>query len=222
MPLEEAAAFSLGAQTAYGMVRRLDIKPGDPVLVTSATSNTSLFLIAALRRRGATVFATTTSDRFHPAIKAMGVERVHAIGSHPDRFPHVNEVLREAFRLDGFTAVLDPFFDLHLELAVEMLKPFGQYITCGMAGQSPHLAAEVGKLELDPIAIVQKAILRNLSIIGNCLGLRSDLDQALSDYAAGAKAPPIDSVFSGHQAQQFLHRTFMDRQRFGKVVFQYQ
>ncbi|HEV3051115.1 MAG TPA: alcohol dehydrogenase catalytic domain-containing protein, partial [Longimicrobium sp.] len=61
MPTDVAAAFTLGAQTAYSMARRLSVPPGAAVLVTSGRSNTSLFLIPALRSLGARVFATTTS-----------------------------------------------------------------------------------------------------------------------------------------------------------------
>jgi NADPH:quinone reductase-like Zn-dependent oxidoreductase len=44
---EEAAAFSIGGQTSCSMVRRAGVRPGDEVLVTAGTSNTSLFLVQA-------------------------------------------------------------------------------------------------------------------------------------------------------------------------------
>src|SRR5256885_13765143 len=61
MPDDVAAAFSLGAQTAYGMVRRASVAAGMTALVMGGTSNTSLYLFAALRAAGARVFASTTS-----------------------------------------------------------------------------------------------------------------------------------------------------------------
>ncbi|WEF31600.1 quinone oxidoreductase family protein [Pseudoduganella chitinolytica] len=54
MPFATAAAFSVGAQTAYALVRRLRAARGDQIAVTAASSNTSLFAIAALVARGTT------------------------------------------------------------------------------------------------------------------------------------------------------------------------
>ena len=60
---EVAASFSIGAQTSYSIVRKLHLQQGAPVLLTGATSNTSLFVLQALRRAGGTVYVTTTSNR---------------------------------------------------------------------------------------------------------------------------------------------------------------
>src|SRR5690606_35113942 len=51
-----AAAFSLNAQTAYSMIRKLRVEAGHHVLLTSGTSNVALFLIPALIARGASVY----------------------------------------------------------------------------------------------------------------------------------------------------------------------
>jgi NADPH:quinone reductase-like Zn-dependent oxidoreductase len=204
MPLDIAAAFSLGAQTAYSMVRRLDVQPGERALVTSASSNTSLFLIAALRARGAQVLATTGAG---PAARARIPARVAA---REDLYDLAGEV-------GGFHHVLDPFYDLHLGAAVDVLRPFGKYITCGFYGQNPTLAG--GVAPLDPQHVFGNAIVKNLSLIGNCIGLRSDLEAALADHAAGVWSPVVDSVH--REARPFLERTFNARERFGKVVFRY-
>ena len=54
MSYEAAAAFSLGAQTAYSMARKLELAPGMNILVTAAKSNTALFSISVLRACGVT------------------------------------------------------------------------------------------------------------------------------------------------------------------------
>ena len=221
MSPEVGASLSLGAQTAYGMVRRIGVVPGDPVLVTSGSSNTSLFLIAILRARGALVYTSTTSERFHDRLAALGVERSFALGLPRDRFPGAPALREVGQTIGGFAAVFDPFFDLHLGVAIGLLRSFGKYITCGFAGQNPHLAAESGPLAIDPIAVLGSAMLKNLSIIGNCLGLREDLEQAVADHSAGKFSPIVDSVFTGDDVSSFLDRTFNDRRRFGKVVFRY-
>lgn len=65
------------------------------------------------------------------------------------------------------------------------------------------------------------ALIQNLSLIGNCLGTRSDLERASVDYADRRLACTVDSVFTDDDTLPFLDRTFNDRERFGKVVFRY-
>jgi NADPH:quinone reductase-like Zn-dependent oxidoreductase len=221
MSPEVGASLSLGAQTAYSMVRKIDVGPGDPVLVTSGSSNTSLFVISTLRARGVAVYTSTSSERFHDRLAALGVERSFALGLPREGFPGTSALVAAAQAIGGFAAVVDPFFDLHLDMAMGLLRPFGRYITCGLAGQNPHLIAQSGSRGVNPIAVLGTAIVKNLSIIGNCLGVREDLEQAVADHAAGKLSPIIDSVFTDDDVSTFLDRTFNDRQRFGKVVFRY-
>ncbi|MBA3559421.1 MAG: zinc-binding dehydrogenase [Gemmatimonadaceae bacterium] len=134
--------------------------------------------------------------------------------------PDVN-VFAEA--VGGFDFVLDPFFDLHLEKTIELLNPFGKYITCGLVGQNEHAAAAAGVISAPPDSskILYHAMIKNLSLMGNCIGLGSDLDAAMQDYTAGVLRPVVDSVYSGDDASAFMNRTFNDSNRFGKVVFRY-
>jgi NADPH:quinone reductase-like Zn-dependent oxidoreductase len=221
MPVETAAAFSLGAQTAYSMTRKLAAQPGERVLVTSAVSNTSLFGIAALRRAGATVFATTSSAMFADRLLALGVQRVLHTSGETDGFANNRELSELAGELGGFAGVFDPFFDVHLETAVDLLAPFGRYVTCGLAAQNPQAASRGGVRPLNAERIMHAAITKNLCILGNCIGLRDDLARALADFEQDRLSCVIDSVYGGEDAAGFLERTFTSRERFGKVVFNY-
>jgi len=81
-------------------------------------------------------------------------------------------------------------------------------------------AAGIRPVDLAPTAVT--LMTKNLSLHGNCLGLTSDLDHALRDYAAGALQTVTDSVFSGEDTvAAFFNRTYNDKKRFGKVVFAY-
>lgn len=220
MPDEVAGGFSIGAQTVFSMVRKLDPRPGTRVLVTSAVSNTSLQAIAALRHRGVRVFASTTSRAFDDRLRALGVEHVlHTGGGEPFREDPAVDAL--AAETGGFDCVIDPYFDLHMEKAVAVLAPFGRYATCGLLAQSPAAAHAAGIRPINAEAVMLQVMTKNLTIIGNCIGLREDLEQALRDYEAGRMDAVVDSVFSGEHTAEFLDRTYNDRGRFGKVVFQY-
>jgi NADPH:quinone reductase-like Zn-dependent oxidoreductase len=217
---EVAAGFSIGAQTAYSMVRKLDPGPGARVLVPSAGSNTSLFAIAALRHRGVRVFAATTSPAFDERLMALGVERVvHLGGAEPaGEGEPLSALSRE---IGGFDCVVDPYFDLHLERSVALMAPGGRYTTCGLLGQNPEVARGAGIQPIDAQTVMLHVMAKNLSILGNCIGLASDLEAALADYRAGRLECVVDSVFGGGDTAPFLDRTFVDRRRLGKVVFRY-
>jgi NADPH:quinone reductase-like Zn-dependent oxidoreductase len=222
MPDEVAAAFALNAQTAYGMVRRLEVRPGANALVTSAASNTSLAILNALRGRGVDVYAATSSEQAVPRLLALGARDVVVVGRGRAGFADdraLGEVLRAA---GGADYVLDPFFDLHIARALELLNPFGKYVTCGLAAQTHHAARAAGVDAPEPLgAIAVQLIMKNLTVLGNCVGLTEDLDRALRDYDAGRLDPVVDSVFAGDDVGAFLDRTFNDPARFGKVVYRY-
>lgn len=223
MPDEVAAGFTIGAQTSYSMVRRLDLVAGESVLVTAARSNTSLFVIQALRKRGVRVFATTSSGLDQARrLRALGVERVFGLADGASSFNEIGEIRDCATELEGFDAIVDPFFDLHLARAVSVLATGGRYVTCGFLDQAPHvephrLAPELGDLR----AVVQALMLKNGRLLGNCIGTHADLVAALDDYCAGALEVTIDSVHREPAVAAWFRRTFACRDRLGKTPFLY-
>ena len=74
-----AAGFGIGAQTTYGMVRRIAPQPGERVLVTAPRSNTSLFALAALRTRGVQVYGLARSTASRDRLMAAGMSDVLAL-----------------------------------------------------------------------------------------------------------------------------------------------
>ena len=224
MPDDVAATFSLNAQTAYSMLRRLELRPGSSGMVTSAVSNASLATLAALRAHDVRVYAATSSARWVDRLRAIGAEDVLVVERNLAGFRDAAHFGEFAAALGGFDYVIDPFFDLHIEKAVEIMNPFGRYITCGLAGQNEFAAASAGVATRAPSAnlLLGQMMLKNLTLIGNCIGLSGDLDAAVRDYERGSFRPPLDAVFSGDQAAGFLSRTFNDPDRFGKVAFCYE
>lgn len=216
----EAACFSLNAQTAYSMCNKVGAGPGKNVLVTAATSGTSLFSIAALRALGATVYAATTSPDKVDALYAMGAHEV-ILRDRETPFHKDETLARTALAIDGFDAAIDPFFDLHAQVCLGMLKPLGRYVTCGLAAQTEGTGALDKSVQRNADHLLLAAMMKNLVIIGNCLGTVDDLARAAADYTAGRFRPPVDRVYGGTDAAAFLHRTFVDRARLGKVAFAY-
>ncbi|MDR9897032.1 zinc-binding alcohol dehydrogenase family protein [Aetokthonos hydrillicola Thurmond2011] len=222
MPDDVAAAFSIGGQTSYSVVRKLNPTPGSNILVTAAKSNTSLFVISALKKYNVNIFATTTSLLFEEELRAMGIKEVILLESKNNKLTE-NKFIREFVEKNGgFDCVFDPFFDLYLEEAVQIMAFNAKYITCGLydqyfelINQDPHLSS------LDFNRIMNIAMVKNLQIIGNCLGDKEDLENAIQDYSTGKLNIPIDSVFTGNQVKSFFERTYNAKDRFGKVVYKY-
>jgi NADPH:quinone reductase-like Zn-dependent oxidoreductase len=219
MPDEDAAAFTVGAQTTYAMVRRLALAPGEPVVVTAASSATSQFAIRALRNDPADprIVALTGSDAGARAATESGASDVLTCASGAE--PTVGEL---AAQLGGFAAVIDPFYDVHLPHIARHLRNGGRYITCGSAATHEGGArpGQVGDYQMLKAAL-SDLMIRNASFIGNCIGARTDLERAIGDYEAGRLAVPLDSVHTGAPAP-FFERTWNDPNRVGKVVYRYE
>jgi len=214
MSYAQGAAFTIGAQTSYSMIRRAQLLKGQSVLVTAACSNTSIFLIAALRQVGVRVFAISRALCHEKRLRDLGVEAVFSI--HDEI-----RLADTARRLGGFDRVFDPFFDVYFARVIDLVAPEGCYVSCGKYNQ---LHSSLGiALNIPPIDYAEamgRVITNNIRVIGNCLGSREDLETAISDYLNGKWSIVIDSTVSGDPVE-FLKRTYLAADRFGKVVYEY-
>lgn len=208
MSPQVGAAFSLGAQTACSMVRRAEVAPGDRALVFSGRSNTSLFLARRLLASGAAVHVVSRGP--WDAASRRLLPEVTFVDASTDPWPSLAR---------RFDAIFDPFFDLHLGHAIEALDFGGRYVTCGL--QSQHRAFAEAPVTPALEHVLTTAIVRNLTIMGNCIGRRDDLVHALRLYAAGRFDPVIDSTWGVEGGVEFVERSFADRGRLGKVVMTY-
>src|SRR5262249_54632256 len=105
---------------------------------------------------------------------------------------------------------------------IHFLAPNGKYITCGLYDQ--YTTSEMPRRSGNSDAMTQillSALVRNLQIVGNCLGTSDDLRAAIQDFDAGTFRVVGDSVFRDGEVGAFLQRTYNERTRFGKVVYQY-
>ena len=221
---ESAAAFSIGGQTAYSMIRKLDIQPGANVLVTAAKSNTSLFVINALRQYDINIYATSTSRYFEQELKDMGLKQLIQVNSDDDSWLASPEMAQIYEQIGGFNYIIDPFFDLHIGKIISLFVPRvgGKYITCGLYDQYSQFTGKDFEYHGLPLGqILVTMMLNNIHLIGNCVGTTEDLQQAIEDCATGCFPVIIDSVFTGNQIKDFFDRTYNAKERFGKVIYRY-
>lgn len=222
MPDEIAGAFSIGAQTAYSMVRKLELAEGTNVLVTSARSNTSLFAINALAKYKVNIYATTTAIEFDETLREAGVKEVIAVDQSSETYAGNEHLMAVAVKVGGFDSVIDPFFDLHIGKIIDFIAPDGKYITCGLNDQYQGLVGQQAPNHcVDMRKVLLTVLTKNLRIIGSCLGMSDDLKEAVSDYSSGLYRVVLDRIYSGDEVGPFFYRTFSEKRRFGKVVYKY-
>jgi len=218
MPNEIAASFTIGAQTVYGMINRINPFKGANVLVTSAKSNTSLMAISALKKHQVNVYALTTSIGFDQVFQKLGVKGV----VHFEKDLSKLSLFKLSDSVGGFDFVIDPFFDLHIGIITNVMNYESKYVTCGCYDQyAPFRTNEFG-IQGDNLSnILNNCIKKNIHLMGNCIGYEKDIMEAVQDYLDGKFSVIIDSVFSGMKVAEFLNRTYNDVNRLGKVVYKY-
>lgn len=214
MPDEVAASFSLNAQTAYSMIRKARIRKNDRILVTSASSNTSLFLISSLVARGFDVAVITTKSSGIERLYQLGVKRVFFF----DKTKNFGDDSQDwNLSNERYDIIFDPFYDIYFPNIVLRVKDMGRYLSCGCYNQfKPYSLDETPDLR----DVIGYLIVRNISLIGSCLGNTQDLKNALADFDREKFHVIIDSVFSDN-ISAFMNRSFNDGERFGKVSFLY-
>jgi NADPH:quinone reductase-like Zn-dependent oxidoreductase len=191
--------------TAWHMVNRLAmVRPGDVVLVPSASGGVGSALVQCAKLAGARVVATTGSPAKRDVIESLGADRVVLRGGGNVDPPRLAEALLGAGGR-RFDAVLDtaagPQFATHLEV----LRDDGLLVTCGA-----H-AGEVVKLD------VVRLFQHGWRIVGFRIAPPDELRAAVDLIRNGVIRVPVDTTFPMSQAAQ-AHRYLDQQQHVGKVL----
>lgn len=212
IPDDIAASFSVISQTAYSIIRKLKIVGDENILITSSTSNTSLALINALKSKNVNIYTISRNKNDSKYMKALGVKEHVSIESlDPD-------VVYKAFRGVKFDIAIDPFFDIYLKYIVDVINFGGKYVTCGLFTQDLNYPSHNSPNYSD---VLVKVIMKNISIIGNCLGTTIDLACAIDEYVNNKYMLIIDSIYTGIDIVPFVEKSFGVVRKYGKVVFKY-
>jgi NADPH:quinone reductase-like Zn-dependent oxidoreductase len=187
--------------TAWHMVSRLaGVRPGDLVLVPSASGGVGSALVQCAKLAGARVVATTGSPAKRELIESLGADEV-VLREDSDNF--TESLLKAGGR--RFDAVLDtvggPQFGAHLEA----LRDDGILVTCG---------AHAG--EVVPLDLV-KLFQHGWRIAGFRIAPPDELRAAVDLIRSGQVKVPVDRTFPLSRAAEAHH--YLDQQRHvGKVL----
>lgn len=198
-----AAAWPLTFLTAWHMLtKRVELRPGETILIHAAGSGVSAAAIPMAKMLGAVVVATAgTDDKCKRALE-IGADAVFNYETS-DYFAEVRKLTNKR----GVDAIMNHVGAKTLESDVRLLTKGGRLVTCG--------ATAGFELKTD----FRLVYFKSLSILGSTMGPLGELHELARLIAQQKLSPTIDSVFPLHQVRD-AHRRIADRAAFGKVVIE--
>jgi NADPH:quinone reductase-like Zn-dependent oxidoreductase len=195
------AAGQCSVSTAWHMVNRLAlVRPGELILVPSASGGVASALVQCAKLAGATVVATAGSAAKAELVSSLGAD-LAVVRSGGD----IAADLLRATSGRRFDAVLDTVGGALFASHLSVLREEGRLVTCGA-----H-AGEVVPLDLVPL-------FRNgWQIIGFRLAPPDDLAASLELIRRGDITVPIAATFPVSDAAA-AHRFLERREHVGKVL----
>jgi NADPH:quinone reductase-like Zn-dependent oxidoreductase len=201
LSFEDAAAFPLTFLTAWHMlVTRAGIKRWNYVLVIGASSGIGTAAIQIAKLHGAFVLATATSDEKLKRARDLGADAV--VNSSKESIAHV---ARAWTQKRGVDIVIEHVGPATWEQSIGSLAPNGRLVTCGST-TGPEV-----KLDL------RYVFSRELSILGDRLGVRSELNELLGLVGMKKLKPVIAQTFPLKEARAALEM-MEKREHFGKIL----
>ncbi|MDH3426407.1 MAG: zinc-binding dehydrogenase, partial [Acidimicrobiia bacterium] len=198
---EEAAAYGLATGTAYRMLRRARLGPGEVLLVVGVGGGVSSAGLMLGKTMGATVYVTSTNtDKICRAIQ------LGATGGFNSTDLFAKELKEEIGR--GADVVLENVGPATWEQSVRSLEPGGRLVTCGSTSGT--------KVEIT----VPYLFFKQLEMVGSTM---FDYDEfaAVTDLVGNGQVPVvIDKIFEFDELPAALARLEAGQQ-LGKIVLRF-
>jgi zinc-binding alcohol dehydrogenase/oxidoreductase len=195
---EECAAYPLATLTAYRMLKRARIAPGQTVLVVGVGSGVSCAALAIARHIGAEVVATSRSEAKRSEALSMGASAV--IDSASDRWNVQADVVVESVGAATW------------DQSTRSLKPGGRLVVCG------------GTSGANVTVNLPRLFFKQYEIIGSSMGSYQEFAEVTKLMSAtdGRSGLPvrIDRVFPLGEYLDALARLEAGEQ-LGKIVLQH-
>lgn len=199
MSFTDAAACPLVFLTAYTMLKKASLQPGELVLMHAAGSGVTSAGIQIARLLGATVIATAGSDDKCVKAKALGAH--YTINyKNQDFVEEVKKISRA-----GVDVVFDHVGPETFAANMKAIKWGGRIVICGSTS-----GAET------PLNL-RAVFFKRVSIIGSTMGPKSDQLTVWKLLSQGKLKPVVDKVFPVREVAR-AHEYVESRKAFGKVV----
>jgi len=190
---DEAGSLSTAWLTAFSMLKKAALAPGEKVLIQGAGGGLSTALIVLAKAQGLSVWVTSRSAEKRDRALSIGADAVFESG---ERLP------------DRVDAVMESVGQATWQHSVRALRPGGTIVISGAtSGDAPPA-------ELTRIFFLQ------LRVLGSTMGSIEEFREMLELMEAKKIAPIIDSTYDFTEARTAFAR-MNDGELFGKVVIRF-
>jgi NADPH:quinone reductase len=198
----ELAASVIAYMTAWHMLKtRARVRRGETVLVVGAGSGVASAAVQVAKALGATVIATTGTERKQQQVRALGADEVINYRKEPD----FHESVRALTDGLGVDVVHETVGRATVRKSILSARRGGRLV-----GMGSHTGSLV---ELDLSSIYS----REITLIGSHLASRAEIAELLPLLADRTLRAVVDSVFRLDDVAA-AHARLDDPERFGKVV----
>ncbi|WP_224332187.1 alcohol dehydrogenase catalytic domain-containing protein [Haloprofundus halobius] len=193
-----AAALPTAYMTAFHMLRRADVGPGDLVFVPGATGGVGVAGVQLADVLGARTVGTSSSAAKLEQVSELGLD--HAIEG-----TDVDEIRAAVREVGGPDAVLNHLGGPYTELGVDLLRRGGRMVVCGRTAGS--------RSEID----IPDLFLGHKRVIGSTMGTQLDLERLVDLVADGSLTPEIHETYPLEETG-VAFAAMQQRDHVGKIV----
>ncbi|WP_225332931.1 alcohol dehydrogenase catalytic domain-containing protein [Halomicrobium urmianum] len=193
-----AAAVPTAYVTAFHMLRRADVGPGDLVFVPGATGGVGVATVQLADVLGARTVGTSSSESKLDRVRELGLD-------HGIRSTDTDEIRERVAEVGTPDAVVNHLGGEFTELGQRVMRRGGTMVVCGRTAG--------GTSTVD----VADLFLGHKRVVGSTMGTQDDLRRLVDLVAAGQFEPVIDETYSlSETAAAFA--AMQDRESVGKLV----
>lgn len=200
LSFEQGACIMSAVSVAYNnVVNRLELRPGETVLITGASGGVGSAALQIARHLGAVPWVVTSSESKVARLKALGAEHVF-INDGSSFHREVRSVMPH-----GVDAAVDCVGSATLGSTLKSLKRIGRVAVIGTISPEP-LSLKLGSL-----------VVNGLTVKGSDGTTRQAMRETMQLVARGSIDISIDRLIPLEQAAQ-AHRLLEQRQVNGRIV----
>lgn len=198
VPFDAAGTLPVAYMTAYRMMQRAGVSPGDRVFVPGAAGSVGVAAVSLLSAIGARSVASSSSAEKCERLAEVGADEV-VQSDDPDE-------LREAVAAEGeVDAVLDHLGGPFTQVGLDVLRIGGSVSICGQtAGERPTIQ-------------LPDLYLEHHTVAGSTMGTQGDLETAVSLAGGGYLDPPVGATYALDETADAF-RDLAARRSFGSLV----
>jgi len=190
-PQSYLGVLGMPGMTAYtGLLNIGDPKPGETVFVSGAAGAVGSLVAQIAKIKGATVIGSVGSDDKAAWLKSVGIDHVVNYKTCGDLLAAVRAVAPK-----GIDVYFDNVGGAHLEVALELARPFARFAECGMISQYNNTEPTPGPKNL--IYVVGKSLKIQGFIVSNYYGQRAQFLADMTQWIADGKIKWEETVETG-------------------------